>query len=206
MDEVLKKQLDANEPAAWQQVWNALGKLCQPEAWEYGEYLVTRFTPYVSVIARRYLQDKEDVKDACQETFVQVFQARNRYDPERGDFRGWIASIAVHVAINIWRKPPVQGHDAGAPPEIERILNLATRNSEPEQVTIHRETLERVKQCLRLSPSQAHLSAREKNIFLLVYSAHCTPEDVSTHLGINVSTVRSTLSHTRTHLRACVEG
>lgn len=206
--EVLKKLLESDDPAARQQCRDLLVAR-RPEAWEV---LVTRFTRMVFAIARRYFRDDQDAKQASQETFAELVKDCAQYDPQR-PFRPWIARVAYNTVFDLLRdmqaqkrlperplislSDPAGNRDDETLLEIDRIINAAARD--PEQVTMLRELLERVEQCL------PRLPAKEKSVFLLVYRYQLSYVEVSAVLRLPEGTVRSSLHQARALLKDCVE-
>lgn len=66
--------------------------------------LFDHFAPKVFAIARRYAPDDAAAEDWVQETFVAVFSKLKKYDPERGDFGGWLHAVAVNTCLLELRK------------------------------------------------------------------------------------------------------
>ena len=54
-------------------------------------------------LAWRLLGDREDARDAAQETFLRVYKSFGRFDPAQ-DFNGWLYRIAVNVCRDLARK------------------------------------------------------------------------------------------------------
>ena len=57
----------------------------------------------VALLAWRILGDREEVKEAVQETFLRVFRHFSRYD-EQHDFFGWLYRIGVNVCRDLDRR------------------------------------------------------------------------------------------------------
>ena len=51
----------------------------------------------VTALLRRRLNDPLEVEDAVQDTFERVFRSLSTFDPERGSFSGWVATIAMNL-------------------------------------------------------------------------------------------------------------
>jgi RNA polymerase sigma-70 factor (ECF subfamily) len=65
--------------------------------------LLERYQRSVYSLALRMLGRVEDAEDVTQETFVRMFRALDRYDPQR-PFRAWILTIASRLAIDMLRR------------------------------------------------------------------------------------------------------
>ncbi len=73
----------------------------------------------VYALSVRILADRQKAEDACQETFLKVWQQLPGF---RGDspFPTWLHSIATRTAIDVWRK--------------DRGLRLADPNTAPDEL------------------------------------------------------------------------
>src|SRR5260370_31447569 len=56
---------------------------------------------YIAVrsIARKMLRDPEDVADAVQESFLDVYENARSFVPSRGTLKGWISCLTYHRAL-----------------------------------------------------------------------------------------------------------
>ena len=69
--------------------------------------LVLRYQRPVFSVLMRVVRRAEDAEDLTQETFVRMFRALDRYDPER-PFTAWLFTIATRLAIDHLRRRRVQ--------------------------------------------------------------------------------------------------
>lgn len=60
--------------------------------------------PYLFTIIKNYISDEEYRRDILQETFAAVFSSIQNYDEKIGEFKHWIAKIAVYQCISFLRK------------------------------------------------------------------------------------------------------
>ena len=68
------------------------------------EEVITQYTGLVwSVVALR-LQETEDVKDCVNETFSEFFLHWERFDPDKGTLKAYLAVIAQRLASKRWRE------------------------------------------------------------------------------------------------------
>jgi RNA polymerase sigma-70 factor (ECF subfamily) len=95
--------------------------------------LVQRHARVVTALVRSVL-GREGVDDVTQETFLRVYEARERYVPGRAPFRAWLLKIARNLALNTRRgralrsAEPLEedpaGSDLGPAGELELRLDL----------------------------------------------------------------------------------
>ena len=87
-----------------------------------------RYVPYLSAVAKRMLQDPDEVHQCVQDAFVNAWDYAARYDPAKSSVKTWLVTITQRLAINRIRKTrletlPLQSWDAPArqPDHLERI-------------------------------------------------------------------------------------
>jgi RNA polymerase sigma-70 factor (ECF subfamily) len=67
------------------------------------ETLVKRYESRVIALAWNILGDRDDARDAAQDTFIQAFKNLHRFDMKR-EFKTWLMGIAVKRALDRIRK------------------------------------------------------------------------------------------------------
>jgi RNA polymerase sigma-70 factor (ECF subfamily) len=65
--------------------------------------LYGKYAPILKGICVRYLKNKEDVSDALQEAFVEIFKSIDGYK-DLGSFEGWMKRIMITNCIDLLRK------------------------------------------------------------------------------------------------------
>lgn len=87
-----------------------------------------RYAPYLTAMARRMLNDPDEVQQSVQDAFVQAWDAAARFDPARASFKTWLVTIAHRLIINRIRgnklkTMPLESWDAPTrqPDHVERI-------------------------------------------------------------------------------------
>ena len=133
--------------------------------------------------------------DVAAETFLAAFAQRDRYDAERQYARAWLYGIATNLvrrhrrteerAYRAIERAPVDGDIGG---HADRIA---------EQVSAQRMQP-------RLAAALAELSARDRDVLLLVAYAELSYDEVALALDIRPGTVGSRLNRARRHLRRSI--
>jgi RNA polymerase sigma factor (sigma-70 family) len=126
------------------------------------------------VLGRRDLAE-----EATQQAFVRAWQAADRIDVDR-DPTGWLATIAKHVAIDVFRRE--SRHDAGSLGEV--ALN------DPAVVTLPPE-LDSLDAVWHVRRAIAELPPDEATVVRLQHLHGMTHNEISERLEIAVGTVKS---------------
>jgi RNA polymerase sigma-70 factor, ECF subfamily len=143
----------------------------------------------VAQIAWAILGDREDVKDAVQETFLRLYRFLGRYDAKR-DFSGWLARITVNVCRDALRRRKRV---------FEPLADLESPEARADDDLIHRNDLALLRRAVDALPPKERLA-------VILREVEGMPTDeVATALGSTVTTVRVQISRARARLRAWME-
>lgn len=143
-----------------------------------------------SYVARRLGSDLAD--DLSAETFLIAFRQRARYDRRSGVVRGWLYGIATNLIrrhrrdeLRAWkataklpRPVPTGGHE-------ERVADQVTAEGAS----------------LQLAAALTKVSAKDREVLMLVALGELTYDEVAAALGIAYGTVCSRLSRARKVIR-----
>lgn len=55
-------------------------------------------------LARRYGFDDDDAADVAQEALIIAFEKLKNYDPQKGNFKSWLAKITINQALKMKKK------------------------------------------------------------------------------------------------------
>jgi RNA polymerase sigma-70 factor (ECF subfamily) len=142
----------------------------------------------VLAVAWRMLGNREDARDAAQETYVRVYRHLAGFHAGQ-DLMGWIYRIAVNVcrdAARRRRRSPIVARQAPEPAERARA----------EEELLREERRSSVRNAL------AALSPKERAALILRDLEGLTSEEVARILGSRPGTVRAQIAAARTKIRA----
>ena len=124
------------------------------------------------------------------ETFTQAFDARDRYEPRRGDVRAWLFGIAVNLLRHHHRRETRQlrayarsGVDPVVDPGGDAEDRLVADAMGP-----------------RVAAALAKLSASDREVLLLYAWAELGYDEIAAALDVPVGTIRSRLSRSRARI------
>ena len=147
----------------------------------------------VAVLAWRILGDREEVKDAVQETFIRLFRHLRRYD-ERRDFFGWLFRIAVNVCRDLERR------------RRRRRLFVPLDDAPPVAVDARLDEVVGARRDLVLLSRAIDALPEKERLALILRDVEELPaEEVARILGNSAATVRVQASKARAKVRQWVE-
>jgi RNA polymerase sigma factor (sigma-70 family) len=149
---------------------------------------------------RRYLGrlclSASDADDLIQATFLEVMRASARFDPD-GNTRSWLYGIATMMARRHRRS---LGRLATRMAAWAGLARAAARSATPAEVHEGDEAMRAVRAAF------AGLSAKKREVFVLVALEGLSGEEAARALGVPVNTVWTRLHHARRALAAALEG
>lgn len=112
------------------------------------EEIVAQYTPLLCAVAARRVHDGEEVKDLVNETFLEFYAHRERFDPEKGSLRAYLSAITDRLAVGrYWELSRLDtvpademadGHDRIADAELRNDLAAALEQLDPIDARIVR--------------------------------------------------------------------
>jgi len=143
-------------------------------------------------MAYRYTRDWHGAQDLCQETWLRVHSHWKRYDPRR-PFRPWLFAIHRHVCLAYLRHRSRRPLQTVPPEEIASLAPAVAANPGPDE-----EAARRFHD--RLLAAVTRLGARQRDVFVRVDLERGDQREVAAELGLNPTTLRTTLHHARRRL------
>lgn len=82
-----------------QENWDEIVLLCQQGNATGQKLLFKNLWPYLNNICKRYINQKEDIKDVLQESFIRIFKAINQYKSEKAHIKTWATRITINCCL-----------------------------------------------------------------------------------------------------------
>lgn len=162
--------------------------------------LYDRYGRLVYSVAYHATSDAHLAEEITQDTFLRVWQRAESYQSQNGKVATWLASIARHRAIDLYRRSQARGEGHAQAlenvPEFElrdHALGLET-SLEVEQ------SRQQVRQALNQLPPE------QRQVLALAYFRGLTQEQIAHALALPLGTVKTRLRLGMQKLRQAVEG
>ena len=158
-------------------------------------------------LCQRLLQDRDEADSATQDVFLKAYLALKKEGAQEiDDPARWLTRIAINACMDrlrshkwqLWRRRPS--------PEDEQAILLRTRSTAPEaEQKCFGSQIQR-----RLTLALVRLSARQRAVFTLRHYEGMSLEQIGSHLGLDVGTVKvhmfRAVAKLREELRDLYEG
>lgn len=164
--------------------------------------LVKRFQRPVFSILVRMVRRAEDAEDLTQETFVRMFRALDRYDPER-PFSSWLFTIASRLAIDHLRRrrvPTISLSQVEPGSHEERTIEVPDTGPGPDEITSNAEEEVRTQDLIDSLPPHYRI------VVLLRHQQDLSYEEIAEALQMPLGTVKARIHRARALLKARIEG
>jgi RNA polymerase sigma-70 factor (ECF subfamily) len=155
--------------------------------------LVARKAGQLIQLVYRMVGDREEARDLVQLAFVRAWENRERYD-RRWTPNTWLYRIATNLSIDYLRS---KGSRARLDePVRHHLYEVASAGERRDFTHLERDEVERI-----LGEMLAHLSERQRTVFILREIEGLSSNEVAEVLGCRASTVRNHLFTARRELR-----
>jgi len=155
--------------------------------------LVNRYQRELFHFLVRFLGDRAAAEDVFQETFLQVHQSADQFDPERR-FRPWLFTIAANKARDLMRSQarrptnPLQASISPGDDESGQFIDLMESSQ-----ALPGEPMERQELQQQVHKTVMGMPEHLREILLLSYFHQFPYKQISDILGIPLGTVKSRL-------------
>ena len=163
--------------------------------------LVELYQGQVYSVVLRMVRRREDAEDLTQETFVRMFRALDRYDPQR-PFAAWLFTIASRLAIDHIRRRKVQPvsltqREAGSDEEYD--IEVPDPGPTPDEVTSRTEEERRTEELIRSLPPHYRI------VVMLRHQRDMAYEEIAEALHLPLGTVKARIHRAREILKGRIE-
>ncbi len=153
-------------------------------------------------LCARLLQDREEARDAAQETFVRAWSAIGTYDPAQ-PLAPWLLRIARNHCLDLLRRrlPAARRVELdGAPAEAEgaRVELASLAPAADEQ-------LERAEVASHLGAAVSALPPNYREVVHLFHVEHMSYKEIASTLEVPIGTVMTWLHRARAKLREMLD-
>lgn len=160
------------------------------------DQLMITYQHRIVAIAFRLLGNRDDARDAAQETFLRVYKHLARFDLKQ-DFSAWLYRIAINVCRDVARKRGNRVRTTSL--EEEKASGNMTELPSTENTEAAAIQAQQQKIILRALDT---LSEKERRALVLRDLEGLSTEEVARILGSSQTTVRSQISTARAKIKA----
>ena len=162
--------------------------------------LYDRYGRLVFSVAYHATSDAHLAEEITQDTFLRVWQRAESYHPQNGKVATWLASIARHRAIDLYRRRQARGE--GYAQALENVPEFELRDHAPglEASLEVEQNRQQVRQALNQLPPE------QRQVLGLAYFRGLTQEQIAQALALPLGTVKTRLRLGMQKLRQAIEG
>jgi RNA polymerase sigma-70 factor (ECF subfamily) len=171
-------------------------RLKNGEDWVLNE-LITRWQQPLAAFIYRYIGSETDALDLAQNTFVRVYEARQRYTV-RGKFSTWLFAIAANLCRNYLRRRQRRGDPVSETYDTQDSVvtdTLQSLDDSPDQAAIRSESISLIRVAIEKLPDDLKTATLLHEYQSLSYA------EISSILGCSVKAVEMKLYRARQLLR-----
>ncbi len=164
--------------------------------------LVRRYQRPVFSVLLRVVRRAEDAEDLTQETFIRMFRALDRYDPER-PFTAWLFTIATRLGIDHLRRRRIQTlsltvTEPGSTEE--RTIDVEDPGLKPDEITSNAEEEKLAQDLIDSLPDHYRI------VVVLRHQQDLSYEEIAEALNMPLGTVKARIHRARALLKNRIEG
>lgn len=147
---------------------------------------------YVRTVVRRLLKDPAEVEDVVHDVFLQAWRHMDRFDPRRGELRGWLTVIARSRALDRVRRLARRRHGDG----------LSALEPRPPATHDPRVLAELSEGATRLHAVWGQLPPLTRQVLELAYYENVPQRAIAARLDLTLGVVKSRLAQGLALLRS----
>jgi RNA polymerase sigma-70 factor, ECF subfamily len=163
--------------------------------------LYDRHRERVYRLAYRFVANKTDALDLCQEIFVKAFESLASFRGQ-AKFTTWLTRIAANTCVDHRRHAQVRKAGELNPDIVKSDYRLPGHKKGPKPADVP----EREELRASLDAAIAQLSPDHREVFVLHAVEGLTYDEIAGAVGCPIGTVMSRLHYARKHLRGLLAG
>lgn len=160
-------------------------RTCSPDDPRLVEAMLRTYADYIFQLSLSILRDRDEAKDATQETFLAAAEHLRRYQPGT-NFKAWLSQIAVNRCRGVLRKRKSQ---QALQQTLQILHSLVSRSPGPEEAAIQSEARS------ELWAAVDALDEKHRLPVILHYVNEIPTAEVAQILGLSRGTVHSRLHY-----------
>jgi len=143
-------------------------------------------------VVRRIARDQASAEDIVHDAFVRIWTRAASFDPARGSARGWVYSIARHLALNFVRDSRWQS-------ELDET-GMSANTTLPAEL----DDLQLWSGSAKIYRCLEQLQPAPRRCILHAYVDGCSNAEIATLLGAPLGTVKAWIKRSLKALRECM--
>ena len=155
------------------------------------EQLVAAYQARAMRVAYGITRDWHLAEDVVADSFLALYQARSRLDPDRSP-EAWLARVVANRAVSAVRRRTALTRALMA------LVKQERRPADPQEVAIGNLDAVAVRQVM------AHCSPKDRTVLVLRYYLDLAPSEISRQLGWPEGTVKTRLHRARERFRTAL--
>lgn len=155
------------------------------------EKLVKKYASLVRYILKRNgFKNNQDLEDAQQEIWIEIFKHLKDYDPSIASLKTWIGRIATYKGISLLRRKyhptdSIESYDDDDDDENENpIQQIPSEEKEGEEELEEKEKQKTILQAIRKLPLMY------RQVIVLCYLRGQSMQEMSDKLDVNINTIK----------------
>lgn len=170
------------------EISNEIILACKKQDRKHQKVLFDLLFPYLKNLCYRYINNKDELDDAVQVSFILIFKNIEQFKPELGRFKSWAAKIAINSSLKINRKHsyPLQ--------DLDNITHIPV-----PAVALQNMNVENLLHLLD------KIGEDYKTVFMMSVVDGFEYKEISDTLQISEESVRKRLSRARQKLRELIQ-
>jgi RNA polymerase sigma-70 factor, ECF subfamily len=166
-------------------------RFCEKDDWDSFEQLFDIIEPWLFRVIFKITDDYEVSKDIFQDTWVQIIEKKDDFDPDRGNITNFIFTIARNKALN-WKKHKLisKKYESEEVTDVQDPIDLLESNQIKE--TIDKNVLK--------------LANNYQKVIQLYFYGQLSIKEIAKILAKPEGTIKTWLSRARNELKILLSG